>query len=148
MYDRIRQAINERDALARNLGIVVEQLGPDEARVTMPFDERHQNGWQRVHGGASFTLADIAFTALAQASNVRTRKLNSGISYCAPGMAGPLTAVSTLDSASGSLCHITVRVTDGRGTLIVLMHADGQRTGEPFLPDDPDLPSAMQKNLP
>ena len=139
MYDRIRQALNDHDALARNLGIVIEELGPEHVRATMPFDERHHNGWQRVHGGASFTLADIAFTALAHACNVRTRKLNSSISYSAPGLSGPLTAVGVMDCSSGSLCHITVRVTDGRGVLIALMHADGQRTGEPFLADIPPL---------
>jgi len=43
------------------------QVAPGQAEVRMPLDQRHLNGAGIVHGGAIFSLADVAFAAASNA---------------------------------------------------------------------------------
>jgi acyl-CoA thioesterase len=59
-----------RDAVARNLDVVLEDARAGYARVSMRVRDHMLNAHGTVHGGYSFILADIAF---GYASNSRGR---------------------------------------------------------------------------
>ena len=134
MYENIRTFINERDALARHLGIVVEEITTGRARASMPLADYNRNGLGNLHGGASFVLADIVFAGLALAEGMATVNIASSISFTAAGTCGPITAEARLISESRKLCTIEVRITDGSGTLVALFTGTGYKMG-PFRQD-------------
>ena len=66
--ERSAAAMWRADAASQGLGMVVEDIGPGLARLSMPVEPGMLNGHGTCHGGFIFTLADSAF---AFASNSR-----------------------------------------------------------------------------
>ena len=52
----------ELDNMYKLLDMHVEEARPEYSRVTMPITQKVKNGMGIAHGGAIFTLADIAAT--------------------------------------------------------------------------------------
>ena len=61
----------ELDNMYKLLDMHVEEARPEYSRVTMPITQKVKNGMGIAHGGAIFTLADIAFGAACN-SDART----------------------------------------------------------------------------
>ena len=71
----------------------IEEASREYARVTMPITENHKNGMGVAHGGAIFSLADVAFGCAANAGNEHgVVSLSTTIEYLRPGMVSPLKA--------------------------------------------------------
>ena len=83
----------ELDNMYKLLDMHVEEARPEYSRVTMPITQKVKNGMGIAHGGAIFTLADIAFGAACN-SDARTGvvSLSTSIQFLAPGREGPLVA--------------------------------------------------------
>jgi uncharacterized domain 1 len=133
MFDQLRTTLVERDQFARYLGITIESIEEGYAKAVMPHKPELCNGLGNLHGGATFTLADMAFAGVAMSGNIVTVNSTSTISYTAPGKEGPYTAVGRLVSESRRLCTIEVVLTDKNGTLIGLFMGTGYRKGTPYL---------------
>ena len=61
--------VRKHDKLVRHLDMCIEEVSREYARVTMPITENHKNGMGVAHGGAIFSLADVAFGCAANAGN-------------------------------------------------------------------------------
>ena len=133
MYESLRDAINSKDSLARHLGITVEEMRKGYAKAILPHSESVCNGFGNLHGGASFTLADMAFAGVALADNIATVNISSSISFTAAGKQGPYTAIAKLISESRKLCTIEVLITDSEDNLIAVFTGTGYRMGKPYL---------------
>lgn len=59
--------VRKHDKLVRHLDMCIEEVSREYARVTMPITENHKNGMGVAHGGAIFSLADVAFGCAANA---------------------------------------------------------------------------------
>ena len=70
-----------QDRFAQLCGITVEEAYSGYARVRMPIQEDHLNGYGTVHGGAIFTLADYAFAAACNSHEHLSVGINMNISY-------------------------------------------------------------------
>ncbi|NQW01197.1 MAG: PaaI family thioesterase [Rhodospirillales bacterium] len=55
------QALFNQDGYARHLGIELVEVGQGRAVMEMEIQDRHLNFLGAVHGGAIFSLADMAF---------------------------------------------------------------------------------------
>ena len=62
-HARITTEFFARDRFARHSGIELLEVSEGFARAKMPLGPFHHNGIGTVHGGALFTLADLAFAA-------------------------------------------------------------------------------------
>src|SRR5881275_566070 len=75
------------DTASRRLGIELEEVGDDRARVRMVVADWMSNGHGICHGGLVFTLADTAFAparagdVLVSETEARRRFGRSGIYY-------------------------------------------------------------------
>ncbi|MGM0424712.1 MAG: PaaI family thioesterase [Thermodesulfobacteriota bacterium] len=106
---------NTHDQLARHLGIKVLEASQGQAQAQMEIRPEHKNGLDMVHGGAIFTLADLAFAA---ASNSRGRSavaINAHISYLKSAHSGILRAEAQEVSMGPKLASYTVHVYDQAG---------------------------------
>jgi acyl-CoA thioesterase len=111
--------IAERDRFARALDIEILLEGPGYAKVRMPVDERHLNGLDIAHGGATFALADLAFAVASNSHGNVAVAVNANISYMAAARKGAtLFAEAHETSRNPKLATYDVKVTDEEGTLI------------------------------
>ncbi|MBT3534387.1 MAG: hotdog fold thioesterase [Rhodospirillaceae bacterium] len=109
--------MHEKDPVARNLAISLDEARAGYARITMRVGDHMVNAYGTTHGGYSFILADTAF---GLASNNRGRKSfaqAAHITFMTFGKPGELlTAVAEERSVSGrtGIFDATVYGEDGR----------------------------------
>ena len=76
------------DAASRMLGMVVAEVGPGTAVVTMTVREDMVNGWGSCHGGILATLADSAFAVACNSRGTVTVGAGFDITILAPAALG------------------------------------------------------------
>lgn len=106
-------AFEKRDRFARHLGISLCEMQDGRAVATMSVGEEHTNGLGMVHGGALFSLADLAFAAASNSKGRVAVAINATISYIEAPQTDSLTAVAEEVSAGRKLATYSVTVSDG-----------------------------------
>ena len=102
--------------LSSLLGVTVDKAEADgRGEVSMPLDERHCNVLGNAHGGAIFTLADMAFAAGCRGAGLLCVSAQCSISYLLPGTCGPLRAVGVPVKLGRTLVVYDIMVYDGAG---------------------------------
>ena len=128
---RVADAMYEKDAASRNLGIRLEAVGPGWARMTMSVTEDMLNGHRVCHGGYIFSLAD---SAMAFASNSRNRVSVAqfcSISFLRPGRAGCLLVAEAREQAgAGRTVAYSVEVREEEGEVVAVFAGAVRRLGE------------------
>ncbi len=118
------------DKLVRHLQMTIESANRGYARVSMPLTENHKNGMGVAHGGAIFSLADVAFGAAANAG--RENGVSAAIEFLRPGKIGPLTAEARVVRDGQHVQNYDVQIFDGSGALIARTMATGFLTDVPL----------------
>lgn len=136
--EEIRCHFNTHDSFAKNLDIQLLEVGPDYGVALMPLDTRHRNSMGHAHGGAIFSLADMAFASVCTANGYYHVNAQSSISYLEPGRIGPLRGEARKIRTGKRLGTFEVRITDSDGTLVAVATITGYNTGFPMEADGPN----------
>ncbi len=122
-------AVAERDHVLRLMKMSIVELRHGYAKVSMPLEEPVKNGMGFAHGGAIFSIADIAFGAAANEDSEKfVVTLNTSIEYLKPGVSGPLIAEAHLVREGKRIKNYEVLVYDGSETLIARVMTTGYET--------------------
>ncbi len=117
-----------RDRFAESLGIEILEVGPGSARLRMPVTARHLNSILTVHGGALFSLADMAFAVASNSHGILSVALNAHISYLKASREGAvLYAEASEVSTHPKISVYTVRICEEAGELIALFQGTAYR---------------------
>jgi acyl-CoA thioesterase len=111
LAERAVQAMYERDAASRALGIRILEVRPDFIRAAMTVRDDMVNGHDLCHGGFIFTLADSAFAFCCNSRNAVTVGGSASIDFLAPARKeDELFALATMISRSrrSGLCDVVV----------------------------------------
>lgn len=114
------------DPASQSLGMVLEEIAPGRAVITMPVRADMANGHGICHGGFIFTLADSAFAFACNSYNQRVVAQHNSITYLAPGQMGErLTATATETSRAGrsGIYDAVVTGEDGRQIALFRGHS-------------------------
>ena len=76
------------DAASQGLGMVIEDIGPGQARLSMPVAAHMLNGHGACHGGFIFALADSAFAFACNSRGEAAVAQTCTITYLRPVRAG------------------------------------------------------------
>ena len=76
------------DTASRGLGMVLEEVRPGSARLSMEVQSTMLNGHGMCHGGFIFALADSAFAFACNSRNQRAVAQSCSITYLNPAQAG------------------------------------------------------------
>ena len=120
----------ERDPASQALGMVLDDIRPGYARMTMTVRADMLNGHATCHGGYIFMLADSAFAFACNSHNLSTVGAGCTIDYLAPGRAGDvLVAEATEQALQGKtgVYDVTGKTADGRP--IALFRGKSHRIG-------------------
>jgi len=127
----------ERDPASQALGMVLDDIRPGYARMTMTVRADMLNGHATCHGGYIFMLADSAFAFACNSHNLSTVGAGCTIDYLAPGRAGDvLVAEATEQALQGKtgVYDVTVKTADGR--TIALFRGKSHRISGTVAPVD------------
>ncbi len=118
----------ESDSFATGLDISITAIHEWGAEATMPLTSGHRNGLGHAHGGAIYSLVDMAFAAAAHASGTFFVTAQSSVSYLEPGRIGPLRAVAKKVRVGKTLGTYDVRVYDSDESLVAIATMTGYNT--------------------
>ena len=127
----------ERDPASQALGMLLDEIRPGYARMTMTVRADMLNGHATCHGGYIFMLADSAFAFACNSHNLSTVGAGCTIDYLAPGRAGDvLVAEATEQALQGKtgVYDVTVKTADGR--TIALFRGKSHRISGTVAPVD------------
>ena len=105
----------KRDKFAELCGIELVEISPGKARAEMTVTKDHLNGVGTVHGGAIFTLADLAFAAAANSYGQVTVAINVSITYINALTEGRITAEAREISRNPKLSTYTIDICNEEG---------------------------------
>ncbi|MDB5916508.1 MAG: paaD [Massilia sp.] len=118
----------ERDPASQALGMLLAEIRPGYARMTMTVRADMLNGHQSCHGGYIFMLADSAFAFACNSHNHNTVGAGCTIDYLAPGREGDLlTAEASEQALAGKTGVYDVKVSNGEGRTIALFRGKSHR---------------------
>ena len=107
-----------RDRYAELSGIEIVEASVGYCKARMLVKDTHLNSVDVVHGGALFTLADLAFSVASNSHGKVALAINAHITYLQSVSAGVLYAVATEVDEPRRLGAYEVVVTDERGSII------------------------------
>lgn len=111
------------DAFTGGMGIVIRSVEDTCAVVDMKVSEKHENPIGSVHGGALFTLADIAGGMVATADGTKATTLDSNIRFVKAAFVGKteyVRATATLKKAGKKIRVVEVEITDDKDDLLCI----------------------------
>jgi acyl-CoA thioesterase len=124
------QTMFERDPASQALGMLLAEIRPGYARMTMPVREDMLNGHRICHGGFIFMLADSAFAFACNSHNQNTVGSGCTIDYLAPGRLGDLLTAEAVEQVlSGKTGVYDVKVSNQEGGTVALLRGKSHRIG-------------------
>ncbi len=117
----VKDYLEKKDKFAKHNSIKLIKVKEGYAVTEMEINENHLNAAETVHGGAIFTLADLALGAAANSFGVLNLSLNATISYIKTARAGKLRAVAKKISESKKISVYQVEVKDDKDNLVAVM---------------------------
>jgi acyl-CoA thioesterase len=133
--DAVGASMFERDRASQAMGMVLAEIRPGYARMTMPVRDDMLNGHHTCHGGFIFALADSAFAFACNSHNHVTVGAGCTIEYLAPGRPGDVLAAEAQEQAQAGktgVCDVRVRNQDGK--LVALFRGKSHRIGGDVVP--------------
>ncbi len=121
------------DHFAQEAGVELLEVNEGYAKARMLVTPNHLNAGGVCQGGALFTLADLAFAAVANSRNKLTFSVSANITFLRSAGLGYVYAEAREVGDAFRVPFIEVRITDELGTLLALMTSSGYRK-------DVDLP--------
>jgi len=126
----------EKESYVKLFNMKVLELKLGYSKVQMKAKKDHLNLHLTTHGGAIFSLVDVAFGSAANSYGNTTVALNIDINYIRPSNPGDvLTAVATEVSRGKTIAIYNIIVKNGRDKIIASSQATGfiKKERLPFL---------------
>ena len=111
-----------QECFASNSGMKLTEVAKGYAKAEMRIDKKHLNIPGSVHGGAIFTLADMAFAAASNAYGNLAVAINADISFVKAAIEGNLYAEAKETSINPKISTYVVNVTDDSGDTVAIFN--------------------------
>jgi len=132
---RCADAMMTNDQSSQAMGISIEIPAAGQAIAKMQVRNDMVNGFDVIHGGLTFALADTAFAFACNAYDDLTVAASANIEFLRPAVLGDeLTATATEDYRGRRSGYYSVEVRNQRGELIALFRGRSASTGDPVIP--------------
>lgn len=128
----IREFI-KNDRFARLLGIELIEASEGRAKAKMEINENHLNSVNIAHGGAIFSLADLAFAAASNSHGNIAVAINAVIYYVKAAEKGVLYADAFEVSRNNKIATYNINITNSYNELIASFHGMVYRKKETLL---------------
>ncbi|MBM3710440.1 MAG: hotdog fold thioesterase [Actinobacteria bacterium] len=126
----------EEEPYAKLFGIKVLELSEGHSKVTMKVKKDYNNIFGITHGGAVFSLLDVAFGSAANSYGTVAVALNINVNYLKPSLSGDtLTAEAKEVAKSNKISTFNIIVKNGSGEIVAVAQTVAYQKNEklPFL---------------
>jgi len=121
LANAVAQAMYQNDRASQALGMVLDEVRPGYARMSMAVRPDMLNGHEICHGGMIFTLADSTFAFACNSYNINTVAAACSIEFMRPVAGGELlTAEAVEQLLSGRHGVYDIRVSNRAGEVVAL----------------------------
>jgi len=121
LANAVAQAMYQNDRASQALGMVLNEVRPGYARMSMAVRPDMLNGHEICHGGMIFTLADSTFAFACNSYNINTVAAACSIEFMRPVAGGELlTAEAVEQLLSGRHGVYDIRVSNRAGEVVAL----------------------------
>lgn len=127
----------KNDRFARAAGVEILDIRPGYAKARMEVTPTHLNAAGVCQGGALFTLADLAFAAVANSYAQVTLSLSANINFLKAVSAGWLYAEAREIHHHPRIPYIEVRICQEDGDLVAILNSTGYRKKDRLPIDNP-----------
>ena len=110
----------KRYNFAEYCGIEILEVKAGYSKVKMDIREELLNGMNIVHGGAIFTLADMAFAAAANSHEKLSVSINANISFVTPARGEYLIAIAEETSINYKISTYNITVYNDKEDVVAL----------------------------
>jgi acyl-CoA thioesterase len=117
------KAFFRKDVFAGFVGIELIEAGGGRSKARLAIRDHHRNGLGMVHGGAIFTLADLAFAAAVNSRGRTAVAIHCSIAYLKAAQGAFLIAEAQEVSCGPKIASYTIGITDEAGE--VISHFEG-----------------------
>ncbi|MDR1242260.1 MAG: PaaI family thioesterase [Deltaproteobacteria bacterium] len=112
MREKFLYHLQNNSPICKFFNIEALECAAGYGKARMPLEENQINGLGMAHGGALFTLADIAMVLAVVGNGSHCVTLSSHVSYLNPAKNGPVVAEAVLISESAKIVHVEVNIKD------------------------------------
>jgi acyl-CoA thioesterase len=119
-----------KDRFAAWVGIELLSLGEGKSKARLALQDHHRNGLGIVHGGAIFSLADLAFAAAVNSRGRASVAIHCTISYLKAAQGGILYAEAREISCGSKIAVYHIQVTEESGELVATFEGMAYRKKE------------------
>ena len=110
----------KKDRFAAHNDITLLKISPGYAKAKLIISDKHLNGVDITHGGAIFTLADLAFAVASNSHGTVAVGVSATISYLKATNQGTLTAEAKEVALNPKLATYQVEVRDESCELVAI----------------------------
>ncbi len=126
--DQIKEHIARYDRLVGLFNMEIKEVSPGSAIVSMTVGNEHLNAAGLCHGGAIFSLADVAFALACNSHGVMALALEISVNYLRPAKAGEvLTAFAREINLGNSTGLYSIEVKNQDSKLLAFFKATAYR---------------------
>ena len=116
------EKLNTTDHFAHYIGAQLVEVREGYARAELTVEERHINGAGTCQGGVMFTLADLAFAAMANSHGILSVGISNTITFVKAGMLGDcIIAECTEQVDHHRLPYCDMKITNQKGEILAFM---------------------------
>lgn len=126
------EQFHKTDAFSRALGIRVRTLRPDLVEAEMDAGADKQNYMGHLHGGAYFSLCDVAAGLCASANGEQCVTLDASIHYLRGVTGGKILGRATPVRRGRRICVCSLQVSSENGALLATGTFTMYMTGVPI----------------
>ncbi len=135
MLEALKKKLEHDDKYAELTGVEIVEARPGYSRVRLPYSEKIMNSVGVPHGGALFTLADMAFSTAANYGQERVMvSTNANIAFIKGAKRGPLVAEGKIVNGGHRLATYSVEILDGDNNIVAAAMISGYRLDAPLFP--------------
>ncbi|MEN8255850.1 MAG: hotdog fold thioesterase [Verrucomicrobiota bacterium] len=135
--ETIKELVRKNDRLGKLLGVELVEVREGYAETRLEIGPQHLNAANVAHGGAVFSLADIALAGASNSYGNVALLTNGNLTVFHGTKEGDtLTACAEEVSKSRKLAHYRVVVSNGEGEKIAVFTASVYRTSVPLTTQD------------
>ena len=129
----LKEKISSGDRFARSIGVELTEVREGYARTEITVREDHLNAAGACQGGVYYTLADLAFAAVANSHGIMTLGISNTITFMQSAHLGDrLIAECTEQIDHYKLPYCEIKVRNQEGALLACMTGIGYRQKKEF----------------
>lgn len=129
----LQERLNNEDRFAKSIGAQLVEVSDGYARAELTITEQHLNGAGVCQGGAIYTLADLAFAAVANCHGILSLGISNTITFTKSAQLGETIKAECVEQVNHHrLPYCDVKISNEKGEILAIMTGLAYRMKKDF----------------